>query len=274
MAVRIEQGLVVAGAAAVVNAGVRGVVLRRIGACPAGAVPLPLFAARFPAVRRNADPARLPIEHAHGAVAQGGHGSDHIPQLPGLALHGKGIGLVIGGLVADGIAVTIGILHRIGIGGLGHHYPLAAALHHALQLPGQILQAAMPIGVIGGGEDVIVHAVNLQGRGNGAEFLCLRVGVVDDDLDIPVRIPHRLGGGGHQGIAPGHGGLAAEALGDLVADLYHVHLHPGLPKGKQALHCIIINGLLPLLQGHALPCLGGLLLGGVRPEIRIVKIHQ
>ena len=274
VSLRVEQRLIVAGTAAVIEAGIVGVVVRSVGACPSGAVGFPegtLFCLRLTG---DGDPCRLPVKYADGAAAQIGHGLDHVGQLPRLPLHGEGVGLFIGQLLSDAVAAAVGILNGIGIGGLRDHDLFAAAVYDRLKLRFQIFQRTVPEGIVGGGEHVIVHAVHIQRRGIMPIFLRLRVGVVDGDQDIGVRVPDGFCRGRHQRVLSGHGSFSAEAVRRLVAHLNHADGHARILNFPDALHGVIVNGLLLFFQRQRLPRFGSLLLGGIRPEVGVMEIHQ
>ena len=97
---------------------------------------------------------------------------------------------------------------------------------------------------------------------------------MDGDEDVGVEGADRLGPGLVEGAHLGHGGLAAKAVVGLVADLDHADVRPGVPDGLEA-RCGVFPKLLGLVaDAEARPGLGRLLLGGVRPEVGVVEVHQ
>ena len=158
--------------------------------------------------------------------------------------------------------------------GLGHHDLLLILGRHGGKLGLQVLQRAVPVGVVGGGEHVVVHLVAGQHVGELGVVPGLGVGEVDGDEHIGIEGADRLAPRPVDGAHLGHGGLPADALGGLVADLDHGDIRPGVPDELQALGGVGFDlGRLAVLV-QVRPGLGGLLLGGVRPEVGVVEVHQ
>ena len=105
-------------------------------------------------------------------------------------------------------------------------------------------------------------------------FLRLRVGVVDGNQDIRVCVPDGFCRGCHQRVLSGYGCFSAEAARRLVAHLNHADGNAGILNFPDALHGVIVNGLLLFFQRQCFPRFGSLLLGGVCPEVGVMEIHQ
>ncbi|MBQ8556875.1 MAG: glycosyl hydrolase 53 family protein, partial [Clostridia bacterium] len=105
------------------------------------------------------DPCAFPVHHADAAGHAVDHGVGDIADGVGLALHGEGVILHDRAAVADGVAVKVGICAGVGIGGLHDHDFLAIGFGDFCHHGGEILQRAVPVGIIGGGEYIVVHVV-------------------------------------------------------------------------------------------------------------------
>ena len=105
-------------------------------------------------------------------------------------------------------------------------------------------------------------------------LLRLRIGVVDGNQNIGVCVPDGFCRGCHQRVLFGYGSFSAEAVRRLVAHLDHADGDAGILNFPDALHGVIVNGLLLFFQRQRFPCFGSLLLGGIRPEVGVMEIHQ
>lgn len=140
---------------------------------------------------------------------------------------------------------------------------------------GQILQGAVPVGVVGAGEHIVVKLIVIKLLGVGQHgVLAFRVCKVDGNEGLGENLPDSLGTGVHElpNIHPD--GLAAEHAVCLVAQLHHAHIHPGVPELLQTLRGICTQGGGLFLDLHTGPGLGHHLLAGIGPEVGVVEVNQ
>ena len=126
--------------------------------------------------------------------------------------------------MADGVAVTVGVVERVGIRGLGDHGVFAVFVGGVAEHLGEIRQAAVPAGIIGGGEHIIINIVlceKIREPFHGAGVL--GIGKVHGDSDALVKGANRRSAGLEKRGAVGVLVRAGDAGGDLVADLHHAY---------------------------------------------------
>ena len=282
-AVGIKQGLVVHRRTAVPHPRVVGIILGGEAGRPAGAILLPLDLVCLHllivgAVRQaggvpHRDPGGLPVVDAQAArLADGG---DQVAQEAGLTLYAEGVshaGVIVAH--ADGVVMAVGVRQREGIAGLGHHDILAVGGLHLLHLALKVFKAAVPVGVVGGGQDVVIHAVVVKDLAPLGQTALFRVGDVDNHPDL--RVKGADGGSARvkQGADTGVIRLADKAAGGFVAHLHHVDVGAGSGDFLQRIRQEGLQRIGFLLQGEGFPSLGGLLLGGVAPEVGAVEVEQ
>ena len=164
IAPEIEQSLVIVGRAA----GFLGilVILRRILRRPAGSVAVPEIALLLPGDLRHAQPCRLPVEHADALVAAVRHRLEHIGQAVRLSLDGDRIaeGRILGAL-GNNIAEMVAVVVRVGVGSLRDHDILMIGIPDLLHDIAQIVRRAVPVGVVGRREYVIIDLAFVQHLG-------------------------------------------------------------------------------------------------------------
>ena len=287
--VEVEQSLVVHGGAAVPDTGVFGIVFTGKGGGPAGAILLPQLPVFFhlggvlvpgePGNVADGDPGGFPIEHTHAGFAHVFHSLSHVGQKQGLSLGAEGIAAAVVASRTDGIGMAVAVFQGEGPGGFRHDDLLAVGVCHLLQHGGQIVQGAVPVGIPGGGENIVIHLIGIELLGEvGIVAGTLGIGEVDGNQDIPIvfsgNLPDGLGAGGEQLGTVGPVAFAADGVGGFVAHLNHAHIHTGVQQGLQALISIGFNGISLIVQGVVLPGLGHLLLAGVCPEVGVMEVDE
>ena len=290
LAAKVEHGLVVHGGSAEPPSRVVGIVFRGIGGGPAGAelLPLCLVGGEDGIVQiplrvigiLDGDPGVLPVEHADAGLAHGGDGLGGRHQFISLALNREGIcvaAVVVAG--ADGVVPAVSVVQSPGPGGFRYHDLLAVGVCHLLENGGQIFRGAVPVGIPGGGKDVVVYVVAVQvTRLGGIVVGSLRVGEVNRHQDRMLIFRGDLTNGrracGEDLRLVGPAGFAADGIGGLVADLDHAHVNAAVQQGLQAVvgegvHCLDL-----LVNRESRPGLWSLLLAGIRPEVGIMEVNQ
>ena len=276
----VKKCLIVHGAAAVPLTCILGVILRRKGGCPAGAVFLPECGIFLPACAAGRNPCAFPIEDTNAVCGLVHHGIDDRTDKIRLPLQGHGVIRDHRTALTDGIGAEIRILCRKRIGGFRHHHLLAVGFGNFGQHLRKIFQRAVPVGVVGRGEYVVIHLIVVK----ILAVACVAVGIfgvrkMDGDERIGANLTDCLGACVHQlgnsRPAAQIGTLfAAHGAVGFVADLHHAHIHTGIYQFLQALLGVLIQGFAFFFDAHVLPRLGGHLLAGVCPEVGIMEIHQ
>ena len=175
--------------------------------------------------------------------------------------------------------MPVAILQRPRPGGFRHHDLLAVGPGNLPQYRGQILRRAVPVGVAGGGKDIVVHTPRRQLRGDGGvPALPLRVGEVQRHTDVMPGLCRSLtyrSAAGVKELRQGIPGAFAAALAvGFVAHLHHTHVHAALQQRQQAAQGVVRKGLRLFVQRKLGPGLRRLLLGGVGPEVGVVEVNQ
>ena len=273
MPFKIEHGLVVAGASAIVYARVLGIIRPGVAGCPACAILFPQRGVFFIGSSAYGNPRAFPVAHAQ--PADGVHRGDDVGHLVGLALHRDGVRLFIRAALADGVAAEIAVRQGVGIAGFGDHHLLAIGVGHLGEHLRQVVQRAVPVGIVAGGEHVVVQIVigQLGGVGHVAAR-AFRVCEMHGHQRPGEHLPHGAAALPHQLVDVHPGLFAAEPAVGFVAQLHHAHVHARVLQLMQAVRGIGVQRLGLLGNLHARPGLGGLLLAGVGPEVGVVEIHQ
>ena len=297
-AVEVKHCLVVHGRAAVPFSGVVGVIFSRIGGCPAGAVLFPgkavgshLRIVDFPFQAGNIVhrlPCRFPVEQADAVLPYCSYGAGHVGHLRCLALDREcpvftaHIAVIVG-TDPHGVVMAVAVLQRSCPGSLGHHDLLAVGIGHLLQHSGQVVQRAMPVGVVGGSKHVVVHVMVRQLLGvSRIAACCFRIGEMDSRQNGGIIFSrHRMGSihtGRKQlgGSVPAVGSIhhTGNAVIGFVADLHHAHVDPCIQQRAQAFGGKSRNRSSLFVHRHILPRLGRLLFARIGPEVRIVEIDK
>ena len=284
LAVRRKERLILpAGAAEILCVGI--VFLRRF-ICPAAAVLLPELHGSA-VIAADGQPRRLPVEHADAhAVRDGCDRAEQIVEVGCLSLCADRIFHIAAEvfLAADRIDAGIVIFHGICPRGLRDECFFAVCCGDIAEHGSQILQRAVPVGIVGCCEYVIIHMI-LMHHFRKILHIGSLFGIRKMQRDEHIRIVFADGfctgvpelcKVAPDAVAPVPVGEqhAAHAGGCLVADLHHCDLRAGFAKLFQCLRSIAVDRVRLLLYAVGSPCLRGFLLCGIRPEIGVVEIDK
>ena len=216
-------------------------------------------------------PADLPVEDPQSAC--GSCSCAHVSYGAGLSLYGSGIALGKGPL-RDRIAGSVPVLQGPGIGRFQNADILSGLLLQVLKYLFQISCASVPVHVVGKAEYVIVHLALFQDLRPAGQFF--RFGNIRE-VDCHPGVRHLSYAFGSRIKEVSHlflYGLSGHAVIDLVPDLHHIYMGAGFLYFLKALLGILSDGFFLFGKVHLCPGPGRHLLSGIRPEVRIVEIHQ
>ena len=189
-----------------------------------------------------------------------------------LSLGGEGVAFQR--IIAYGIAGKVAVQGRVGVGGLHYQHFFAVSVRYVRQHRAQVIQAAVPEGVPAGGEHVVIQGVYFQLFSKVFElFRIFRIGEMQRGERIRVYLPDGIQPRVHKGYDAGPAGLAAHPPVGLVARLHHAHIHAVFLKRGKGRQGELIHRLCLFFCAHACPGFGRHLLSGIRPEVRVMKVH-